>query len=315
VRIVDTFTTRRELPFAALIEALRALFIEGCEVPLRHSHRIDVPGAAPGTVLLMPAWRSGKRFGMKTVAIFPGNAAHGLPGLHASYLLLDATTGVPLALLDGSEITSRRTAAASALAASYLARSDSSHLLIVGAGSVAALLAPAMRAVRPVERITVWNRDPSRARQLASELGAQGFDARATQQLEPAAGEADIISCATLSDQALIRGDWLREGTHLDLIGSFSPTLRESDARCFERARVYVDTTEALAKAGDVLFAIAEGGFRADRLQGTLVELCRGERPRRSAADQITLFKSVGNALEDLAAAELVWDALARRAS
>ncbi len=314
MRIVDTQTTRRELPFAPLIGALRALFVQGCEVPLRHSHRIDVPGAAPGTVLLMPAWRSGKRFGLKAVTIFPGNAAHRLPGVHASYLLFDATTGVPLALLDGTEITSRRTAAASALAASCLARSDSSHLLIVGAGRVGSLIAPAMQTVRPVQRVTVWSRDPARARELASDLATQGFDARATQQLDHAAAEADIISCATLSDKALIRGAWLRDGTHLDLIGSFLPSMRESDARCFERAQVYVDTREALLKSGDVLLAIAEGGFRSDRLQGTLAELCRGERPGRSAADHITLFKSVGSALEDLAAAELVWDALAGRA-
>ena len=310
MRIVDTQTTRRELPFAKLIEALRALFVQGCEVPLRHSHRVDVPGGEAGTVLLMPAWRSGRRFGLKTVSIFPGNAALGLPGLHATYTLFDAATGVPLAQLDGAEITARRTAAASALAASYLARGDASSLLIVGAGRVGSLLAQAMQEVRPLRSVTVWNRDPLRAQQLAAGLATQGFNARATDHLERAACEADIVSCATLSHTALIRGTWLRPGTHLDLIGSFMPAMRESDAQCFARASVFVDTPEALAKAGDVLQAVSEGAFSAEQLQGTLAQLCRGERPGRTAALQITLFKSVGTALEDLAAAELVWDAL-----
>jgi ornithine cyclodeaminase/alanine dehydrogenase-like protein (mu-crystallin family) len=312
VRIVDTPTTRQALAFAPLIEALRALFVQGCELPSRHSHHIVVPGGAAGTVLLMPAWRSGQRFGLKTVAVFPGNAARGLPALHATYTLFDATTGVPLAQLDGAEITSRRTAAASALAASYLARGDASHLLIVGAGRVGSLLAQAMHAVRPLRHVTVWNRDALRAEALASSLLTQGFNARASTDLEHATGEADIVSCATLSSAALIHGAWLRPGVHLDLIGSFTPTMRESDASCFARARVFIDTAEALAKSGDVLQAIAEGAFSGEQVQGTLEQLCRGERCGRSAAAQITLFKSVGTALEDLAAAELVWDALER---
>ncbi len=310
VRIVDTPTTRRELSFPGLIEALRTLFVQGCEVPLRHSHQIDVPGSEAGTVLLMPAWRSGRHFGLKTVCVFPGNALRGLPGLHATYTLFDATTGVPLAQLDGAEITSRRTAAASALAASFLARSDASRLLIVGAGRVASLLAPAMQAARPLRSVTVWNRDPLRAQQLASELEAQGFEAHATRHLERAVGEADLVSCATLSHTALIHGAWLRPGTHLDLIGSFTPAMRESDAECFSRAQVYVDTPEALAKSGDVLQAVAEGRFSTAQLCGTLAELCRGECAGRISADQVTLFKSVGTALEDLAAAELVWERL-----
>jgi ornithine cyclodeaminase len=263
-------------------------------------------------VVLMQAWRSGRRFGLKAVAIFPGNAAYGLPRLHATYTLFDATTGVPLAQLDGAEITSRRTAAASALAASYLARGDASRLLIVGAGRVASLLAQAMHAVRPLRRVTVWNRDPLRADALASSLTTQGFNAQAITDLEHATGEADIVSCATLSSAALIHGAWLRPGVHLDLIGSFTPTMRESDAQCFARARVFIDTPEALAKSGDVLHAIAEGAFSGEQVQGTLEQLCRGERSGRTAAAQITLFKSVGTALEDLAAAELVWDALER---
>ncbi|MEO6030737.1 MAG: ornithine cyclodeaminase family protein [Burkholderiaceae bacterium] len=298
-----------------MIAALREMFVAGCEVPLRHTHRIEAADGSPGpggTVLLMPAWRAGARLGVKTVAIFPGNRAQGLPGLHSTYLLFDAGTGEPLAQIDGNEITARRTAAASALAASYLARSDAHRLLVVGAGRVATLLAEAMRTVRPIDQVTVWSRRAESAQQLAAQLCAQGLAARAVTDLAQATAQADIISCATLSTEPLIRGAWLREGSHLDLIGSFTPAMRETDAACFARCAVYVDTPEALQKSGDVLQAIQAGAFDAARMQGTLAELCAGTRAGRMGAAQRTLFKSVGNALEDLAAAELVYDAVAR---
>jgi len=303
---IDAETTRRHLPFDALIDALRAMFITGCEVPLRGTHKV---GDA-GTILLMPAWRAGARLGIKTVTIFPGNSALGLPGLHSIYLLFDAATGVPLAQLDGNEITSRRTAAAAALAASYLARGDARRLLILGTGRVAALLAEAFRVVRPIDEVVVWNHRPASARALAAELRAAGGNASATDDLKNAVQHADIVSCATLSSAALVHGAWLRPGTHLDLIGSFTPQMRESDAECFAASRVFVDTPEALAKSGDVLEAIAEGAFSAERLQGTLAELCAGTCPGRVFAPERTLFKAVGTALEDLAAAELVWESI-----
>ena len=308
MQLIDAATTRRHLPFDALIDALRALFVAGCEVPLRGTH----PIGEAGTLLLMPAWRTGVRLGIKTVTIFPGNSARGLPGLHSVYLLFDAATGVPLAQLDGDEITSRRTAAASALAASQLARGDARRLLILGTGRVAKVIAEAMRTVRPIDAVVVWNHRPASAEMLAAELRAAGFAAHASADLEHAVAQADIVSCATLSTAALVRGAWLQPGTHLDLIGSFTPQMREADAECFARSRVFVDTTEALAKSGDLLGAIAEGAFEAAQVQGTLAELCAGTRPGRLDATERTLFKAVGTALEDLAAAELVFDAVQR---
>lgn len=306
---INAATTRRHLAFAPLIAALRQMFIDGCEVPPRHIHHIiDPAGAAAGTLLLMPAWRPGARLGLKTVGIFPGNAALGQPALHSTYLLFDARSGEPLALIDGDEITTRRTAAASALAASHLARADASRLLIVGAGRVAAVMAEAMRSVRPIREVTVWNRHSAAAVALAERLCEQGFNARATTDLEVATAQTDIVSCATLSGTPLIHGAWLRPGTHLDLVGSFSPAMRESDAACFARSRVYVDTPEALLKAGDVLQAIAEAAFAETDLQGTLGGLCRGECDGRQSDGERTLFKSVGTALEDLAAAEWVYE-------
>lgn len=300
---LDASQVADALPWPALVQALHAAFVRGCEVPLRHPHAI---GDA-GTVLLMPAWNPLGSLGVKTVTIFPGNGARGLPGVHAIYSLFSASTGVPLAVMDGSELTARRTAAASALAAGFLAREDASRLLLVGAGRVAALLPGAMRSVRPgLGRVEVWNHNPAGAERLAQRLRDQGIDARSAPDLQAAVRRADIVSCATLSTAALAQGPWLQEGTHLDLIGSFTPAMREADGRCFARSRVFVDTEEALAKSGDVLHAVAEGHFQTAALQGTLSTLCRGLAAGRRGAAEITLFKSVGTALEDLAAAELV---------
>lgn len=305
----DAEATRAALPMAALVDALRAMFVSGCEVPARHVHAV---GDA-GTVLLMPAWRVGRRLGIKTVNVFPGNTAHGLPALHAVYTLFDATTGAPLAQIDGGEITARRTVAASALAAGWLARHDARRLLVVGAGRVAALVPEAMRAVRPgLAQIEVWNHRPARAAALAGRWRAEGLDARAVTDLERAVREADIVSCATLATSPLVQGRWLAEGTHLDLVGAFTPQMCEADADCLRRCRVWVDTPEALAKAGDLLQAAAAGAFDPAAVQGTLATLARGEAPVRGSERERTLFKSVGTALEDLAAAELVFDGARR---
>lgn len=313
MQVFNAAATRDALPFERLIPALRAMFAAGCEVPPRHVHRIEVPSGVAGeavTSLIMPAWLPGRAYGVKIVNIAPGNAARGLPGLHGSYVLHDARSGVPLALIDGDQITSRRTAAASALAASSLAAPQAKHLLVVGAGQVARLLPEAYRVVRPsIERVTVWARRPERAEALATELRTQGFDARPTPDLPTAAGEADIVSCATLAADPVIMGRWLRAGSHLDLIGSFTPTMREADDDCFRGARLYIDTDEALTKSGDLLGPLSRGVIRAADVAGTLADLARGDAAGRSTAGERTVFKSVGTALEDLAAAMLVCEA------
>lgn len=302
---------RERLPYGELVHALRAMFASGCVVPPRHVHAVgDGQGGSAGSVLIMPAWREGRRLGIKTVNVFAGNAARGLPALHGVYTLFDATTGVPLAQLDGTELTTRRTVAASALAASFLARPDSRRLVIVGAGRLASCIAEALRTVLPgLAEVRIWARRPAAATALAAGLAARGFDAAAANVLEDAVTEADIVSCSTMSATPLIHGRWLRPGTHVDLMGSFTPAMREVDGETIARSRVFVDTEEALAKAGDLLQAAADGCFDATTaLQGTLAQLCRGERAGRRDAAEITLFKSVGTALEDLAAAELAVD-------
>jgi ornithine cyclodeaminase len=304
----DSGSTRRALPFGALIAALDALFVAGCDVPARHVHSIAGPAGEQGTVLIMPAW-AGRYMGIKTVNIFPANAARGLPGLFSTYILYDAATGEPLAQIDGNEITSRRTAAASALAARFLAREDASHLLVVGSGRVARLLPSAYREVRAIREVTVWSRDPAAASRLAAELTADGVDAHACDDLEAAVRRADIVSCATLATEPLIRGEWLQAGSHLDLIGGFTPQMREADDACFAGARVFVDTAEALQKSGDLLGPMSRGVFAPADVCATLEALCRGQHGGRRDAGERTVFKSVGSALEDLAAAMLVMSA------
>jgi ornithine cyclodeaminase len=316
LRLIDAPAVEAALPFDTLVNALRQAFAAGAEVPQRHVHTMPDGAGGKVTSLLMPAWTAptagdGGFYGVKIVNVAPGNAARGLPGLHGSYLLFEAATGRPLALLDADVLTARRTAAASALAGSFLSRPDARRLLVLGAGRVAALLPAAYSAVRPIRHVAVWARRPEAAATLAVRWQAAGYDTELIEDTElPAAvAAADIVSCATLATEPLVQGAWLPPGSHLDLIGGFTPAMRESDDECFRGARIAIDTDEALAKAGDLLGPISRGVFTAADVRATLAQLCRGTVPGRTQEKQRTVFKSVGTALEDLAAARLVWAA------
>lgn len=302
---IDADTARRFLAFERLVPTLRDAFVAGCVVPPRHHHH-GVGNADDSTLLLMPAWAGGY-MGIKVVSVFPGNGRRGLPGLHASYLLCDADTGEHLALIDGDQITARRTAAASALGASYLARADARSLLILGAGRIGSLMAEAYRSVRPIERVTVWNPTAANAQRLVKELRNAGFDAEVAHDLEAAVRAADCISSATLSTAPLIRGAWLTPGTHVDLIGSFSPTMREADDDVFVGTSVFVDAPTAVHESGDLVDPIANGRLREDAIRADLAALCGGAHPGRENDAEITVFKAVGTALEDLASATLIY--------
>lgn len=307
MRTIGADDIHRLLDFPRLIEALRAMFRDGCETPLRHHHRIApaAPGGAPGTLLLMPAWQAGRSLGVKIVTVFPDNPRCALPSVHGTYLLLDAATGTPRAMLDGTALTLRRTAAASALAAGFLARLDSAVHLVVGTGALAPYLAAAHAAQRPIRRTLVWGRDRQKAAALAATFAGAGRDAEAVGDLERAVAGADIVTCATLAREPLIRGAWLQPGTHLDLVGGFTPDMREADDEAIARASVYVDTEAATREAGDIVQPLRSGVLTPPRIAGDLSALCRGECAGRRDPGEITLFKSVGSALEDLAAAQL----------
>ncbi len=303
MRVVDAGETERALSFATLIPALREMFVGGCVVPPRHQHRIALDPEPNATLLLMPAWKSHDALGVKIINVFPGNNKKGLPSLYSLYCLFDAEHGTPIALLDGNVITARRTAAVSALAASYLARSDAASLLVVGAGRIASLLPEAYREVRAIHRVTVWNPTPAAAQALVDRLRALDFDASVAPDLEAAVRAADIVTCATLTTRPLVLGGWLHPGVHLDLIGSFTPEMRETDDAAIRRASVFVDTETALAESGDLLQPLQSGAFVAGRLAGTLSDLCAGRHPGRKHPQELTLFKAVGTAMSDLAAA------------
>jgi ornithine cyclodeaminase len=309
---LDAEALAERLDREALIEALDAAFRAPVSAPGRHRHMIEPaqPGARGGTLLVMPAWRAGGSLGIKLVTVYPDNARQGLPTVAATYLLLDASTGVPQALLDGEELTLRRTGAASALASRYLSVADASRLTMIGTGKLAPHLIESHARVRPIREVRIWGRRPERAAAVAAVLSRPQLRVEAVDDLEAAVRWADIVSCATLSQQPLVRGAWLRAGQHLDLVGAFNPQMCEADDEALARAEIYVDTrVGALAEAGEIVGAIARGVIVPQAVRAELTELASG-RFERSHPAAITLFKSVGTALEDLAAAEL---ALARK--
>ncbi|MEL7527633.1 MAG: ornithine cyclodeaminase family protein [Pseudomonadota bacterium] len=304
--------TRDALPFPDLIDALAEMFRSGCVMPTRHHHDFEIPGEPAGTMLLMPAWVPGGYAGVKVVNVVPGNAERNLPAVHGQYLLSDARTGEMLAMIDGGELTARRTAAASALAARYLARSDARHLLVLGTGRLAPNLIAAHMAIRSIEHVTIWGRSREKANQFAREMQTQfPITIEAAVSLREALGEADIISAATLSSEPLIKGDLLKRGAHVDLVGAFKPTMRESDDALIKRAEIYVDTRAGcLVEGGDIVQPLQSGLISKGDIRADLYDLCRGEHAGRGTDDEITMFKSVGAALEDLAGAMLAYQSV-----
>lgn len=303
---IDAATAQRLLPFPELIAKLKAAFVSSCVTPTRHAHEI-AHRMGTNKLLLMPAWNE-TYLGLKVVVVAPANVAVGLPSLTSTYTLYDQPTGRTLAIIDGNAITSSRTAAASALAASFLARSDAETMLVAGTGRVASLLPVAYRAVLPIKRVLVWSQSAARASALAEEFARQGFESSPCVDLTQGMQRADVVSCATLADRLIVAGKSLRPGMFVDLIGSFQPHSREVDDDAITRSKVVVDTTEALAKSGDLLIPIQGQVWSADRLHGTLADLCNGSAPGRRSAEEIFLFKSVGTALEDLTAAQMIYE-------
>jgi len=300
------------LPWNNLIDALQDVFLQDVIEPVRHHHFLNVPDEPQATLLLMPAWIEGQYLGVKQVSVFPGNNARNQPAINGSYLLSNANTGEPLLQLDANELTARRTAAASALASKYLSRDNASQLLMIGAGRMARALIEVHSIVRPIETIQIWSRTEKSALKLVKELQAQGKSASLckNQQLPQAVADADIISCATVSTQPIVLGKWLQSGVHLDLVGAFRQDMRETDDEAISRSSVFVDTRAgALSEAGDLTQPIDKGLFSEGQVIAELKELCAGKHSGRSQLTDSnlknTLFKSVGAAREDLAAAML----------
>jgi alanine dehydrogenase len=286
----------------ALIEPLRQAFLGDANVPPRLHYGIgNKPGDA--TMLVMPAWRAGDVAGIKIATIVPANAAKGVPSVNAQYLLLSAETGEFQAALDGRALTLLRTAAVSALAAKLLAPADPQTLLLVGTGALIPYLARGHTAVRSYASINVWGRDKTKASATVDRLERRGLRASVVEDLESAVRAADVISCATMSDSPLVLGRWLKPRTHLDLVGGYQPTMREADDECVRSAFVATDTLTALEESGDLRSPIENGALRAASVipLNRLVGDSTLHQPTRS-----TVFKSVGTALADLAAAQTI---------
>lgn len=309
MKLISAEDLKQSLDYPSLIDAIDAMFKDGCTVPLRHHHSIDTPDGLDPTLLLMPAWRQGDLIGVKIVTVFPENGKKALPAVMGSYMLMDGDNGTPLAMLDGTELTALRTAAAGALGSRYLSRQESSTLLMVGTGVLAPHLIRAHAAVRPLSRILVWGRNPDKAQAVVDQMTGVEFSLEVAPDLKAAVPTADIISCATLAREPLVMGDWVRPGQHIDLVGSFTPEMRETDDACVKKARVYCDTREgAMKESGDLVQPLANGTISEEDVLGDLFDMAAGTCPLRQGADDITWFKAAGTALDDLAAAKLAFD-------
>lgn len=299
------------LPYHQLVSAIREVFASEVCIPERGHYDLnpETPGSA--TLLTMPAWIPGEALGVKLVNIVPGNVA--IPTINGVYVLFNAETGQPLCLMDAPELTARRTAAASALAASYLARKDARHLLMIGPGKLSRYLIEAHCQQAEIAQVTIWGRNQEQITKLIHGLTHLDCPINACNDLPSAVATADIISCATTATLPIIKGQWLQPGTHLDLVGAFRPDMREVDDVAIQRCNLFVDTPAAIKEAGELCIPMQSGVITPQDIQADLSALSRNTHPGRNNDQELTLFKSVGTAVEDLAAAQLAADYLKRK--
>ncbi len=305
---IDADEVTRLTPWPALIDAIRQSFRSGGISPERHHHSIPGIDRDDITLLLMPAWDASGSFGVKLASISPSNAAIGKPTLHGVYVLFANDTGIPRAVLDAGSLTARRTAAASALASESLSRTASSTLLVIGTGRVARQLAAAHCSVRPITEVRVWGRTAKHIDGAIDEIRSQvDAEVRAVASIEEGASGADIISSAIPTNAPLLHGSAVGPGTHVDLVGAYTPAMCEADPELIAMAgQVFIDTMEgAVGEAGDLIQAAERGVFFFDDVAGDMYRMASAEGGLRKNTDEVTIFKSVGAALEDLAAAEL----------
>jgi ornithine cyclodeaminase len=274
-------------------------------LPLRPVLRIP---DSPSAFAVMPAYsHSLKAIGAKLISVFPGNHGTALDSHQGVVILFDGQNGSPLAMMDAASITAIRTAAVSGVATRHLARGDATTLAILGAGVQARTHVAAMMAVRPFKKVVVWSRNRDHARALVAKFGST--DHAVAADVKSAVRDADVVCTVTASREPVLRGEWLKPGTHINAVGASLPTTRELDTEAVRRARVFVDRREsALNEAGDLLIPMSEGAITADHIVAEIGELLSGHDPGRENNNEITLFKSLGLAVEDLAAAHYLYD-------
>ncbi|RUA11847.1 MAG: ornithine cyclodeaminase family protein [Flavobacteriia bacterium] len=311
VPIIDSNQIQAYTNYPDLIAEIKIGFSSSdTVVPLRHHHQYSNPEELiDSTLLIMPAWNPGKELGVKIVTVSPNNGKYNLPSIQGAYLLFNAHDGTVKAILDAKALTAKRTAAASALAATYLAVEDASVMLMIGTGVLARELILAHSSVRDLKKVYVWGRNYAKAEELCREFSEKGFEILPVKEIKTVIAEADIISAATLSQSPLILGKYLRNGQHIDLVGSYKKDMREADDETILRSQVFLDSYSAgLKESGDIVIPIEKGILRERDIRADMEELCSGTQEGRRNSDEITLFKSVGHAVEDLVAAKYYYN-------
>ncbi|MEP2026309.1 MAG: ornithine cyclodeaminase family protein [Reichenbachiella sp.] len=310
MKYIEAEELEQLLTYDELIPKINEAFAQDYNIPMRHHHQYPNPKEGiESTLLLMPAWDNGENLGVKIVNVSPNNAQHNLPSIQGLYIYFDLQTGTPKALMDAKKLTVKRTAAASALASKYLSLKESTTLLVIGTGALSAELIQAHCSVRPISKVLVWGRSIEKAQSVVDSVKLEGVTINTISTIEEGLKRADIISCATLSPTALVFGKDLKPGQHLDMIGAYKPDMREMDDEVLAKAEIYVDNIEGATKeTGDLAIPITNGTFKVEDIKADLFELAQGKKELSRSPEAITCFKSVGHALEDLAAATLAYE-------
>ena len=307
---IDNIFIEEKTVFKELVEALKKNFSENkLIVPKRHHHDFPNPKINnDSTLLLMPAWNPSETAGVKIITVSPENSQFDLPSIQGTYIYLDATKGTIKAIIEAKSLTAKRTAAASALASSYLSRKDASSLLMIGTGALSINLIKAHASVRKLKKVFVWGRNYNKALAICKQLENEDFTITPIKTIEEKIGDVDIISSATLSKTPLILGKHLRKGQHVDLVGAYKKDMREADDETISKSNIYVDTYDGLNESGDIAIPLKTGVLREEEIKANLFELTSGKKGGRMDTDELTVFKSVGHALEDLAAANYYFE-------
>ena len=308
---IDSDFIENNTQFQELVEDIKKGFgSKDMIVPQRHHHDFPNPSVnTESTLLLMPAWIPGKDAGVKVVTVNPENGQFDLPSIQGTYIYLDAEKGTLKAIIEAKSLTTKRTAATSALASKYLSREDSSSLLMIGTGSLSINLIKAHCLVRPIKQVYVWGRNFDKAQAICNEMSNGEFSIKAIKNIEERISQVDIISSATLSKIPLVFGNNLKPGQHLDLVGAYRPDMREADNETVLNSSVFVDTYEGgIKESGDIVIPLTEGILKEEDIKADLFQLCSNGKSGRSSENEITMFKSVGHALEDLIAAKYYYN-------
>ena len=308
---ISTEFIEKNTNFSELISEIKQHFYsDEIIVPMRHHHDFPNPKVqTDSTLFLMPAWNPGKNAGVKVITVSPKNGQFDLPSIHGAYIYFDAIKGSIKAILEAKSLTVKRTAAASALASSYLSRDDASSLLMIGTGALSINLIKAHAAVRPIKEVFIWGRNFEKATTICDVLKNENFTVTAIKTIEEKIAEVDIVSCATLSKTPLVLGKYLKIGQHIDLVGAYKKDMREADDETISKSSVYVDTFQGgLKESGDIVAPLQNRTLKEEDIKADLFQLCSNQKTGRITEEEITVFKSVGHALEDLAAANYYYN-------